>query len=920
MHRPLSHSQSHSLAGSTIRSAVCFPSQSFASKLMLTMRSKIRILFLLAIHLFAALVWPNSQASGQVALESSRADVSALATIFNEQHVIESGPSICRRAAQLPPEARLEFLRSWVIPDPSTASLRVTVDFEAGGTEANDAVRMFSPAYDLIQLAAELDQIERLRAMVVDCPPGTPKDEFDRLALLAIIAIETGDDATLNETLDKWFKRVQSEPPLLKGSTATFVLLARAAIDHSHPSPEIRELIRSATMAQQAEYNRDAWLRHLVALFAKLEKNTPQENVEDEAASPAAPTQWHLANLERAFEHGNAFPKPLWQLQRGGYRNLSNYGDMLLMFQSPLLGDFSVEATATGFGYREAHLVVGGRWTGMVHDHKHIIVGEPRGEMVRQPLAPPLNDTNNYGFIRTLVDVQDENTTTWMNGRLILQQPVLQSDSPWLGIRTNYRVRGGVDDLQIAGEPIIPERIAMVDTPQLLGWYDYYDASGNSPSQITGWEVSRVPGPTGQAHYQISHPRMTDVPTGSHVEQLLRYLRPFAEDGTIGFEFYYEPGQTAAHPAIGRTVFLLTDKGVQRHRLTDGRFDRTKLRPDNGTSVKDATQQSLPLLPKQWNRVEVNRTGERFTVVLNGQEVCQEPLTDDTTMPQFGIFHFADQSSLLVRNFTWNGQWPKQLPSVHDQELANPLDDVLAWTSDQPAQTYHHVFDETSITSGAFVSLYGESIKTVQATPGGLIVRRTSSKGYEGTMVADTLNVGGDFEVTVGFDQMDLQSQLGKVASVLFEVVADSADQDLAGMQATRDRKGGVNVQCVRIISTDGNIRRSYFSHEPAEGKGGRLSIYRRGNMIFYAAADNDSDRFRLIGKETFTTADLKFQGIRFGVQAEGPEAFASTRFTSLTVRAERIKVAAPTAPKPNIPPLPPAPNGILNSVRDLFN
>lgn len=884
---------------------------------MLIMKPKIRILVLLATHLVVTLVWPNNQASGQFALPSSRADVSALTTVFNEQHVLESGPSICLRAAQLPPEARLAFLNSWVIPDPKTAKLRVTADFVSGGRKANDAVRMVSPAYDLIRLAAQLDRIESLRAMIIKRPPSIPNDEVDRLTLLALMAIETGDDAKLADTLDKWFKRVQSEPSLLKGSTATFVLLAQAAIDRSHPSPDIRELIRSVTLAQQAEYNRDAWLRHLVALSAQLDKKKPPENVEDETALAAVPTQWHLANLERAFEHGNAFPKPLWQWQRGTYRNLSNYGDMLLMFQSPLLGDFSVEATATGFGYREAHVVVGGRWTGMVHDHKQIIMGEPRGELVRQPLTPPLNDTNKYGFIRTRVDVQGANATTWMNGRLIHQQPLPQSDSPWLGVRTNYRVRGGVDDLRITGEPLIPEKIALVDSPQLLGWYDYYQPLHPLTSRISGWDVSMERGVGAERDIQISHPRMPLLPSGSHAEQLLRYLRPFAEDGTIVFEFFYEPGQTTTHPAVGRTVFLLTDQGVKLHKLTDGRFERTALRPDNAKILDDAEIKTLPLLTNQWNRVEVIRSGDSITVVLNGQSVCEHPIAEATDSPQFGIFHFADQTDLRVRNLTWTGGWPKSLPKVEEQQLASPLDEVLQWTSEQPAQSFEHVFDESSITSGTFAPVQGSPRETVQASPKGLVVRQTSNDDYRGATVAPAITVGGDFDVTVTFDQIELQSQLEKAASVQFDVIADAANEDLAGMQAARDRKGNRTVQCVRIVAVDGNVRRLYFAPQPAEGKAGRLRLSRRGETIYYLAADNDSNRFRLVGKETFSKADLQTQGIRLGVQAQGPQGLASVRFLELSVRAERLDIAVQAMPKPNKQS---PPGSLFDSLRGLFD
>lgn len=837
----------------------------------------------------------------QPATESRvRTDASVLAVLFNEQHVVESGLSVSLSASQHPPEARFEALRSWVVPDPSATRFRVTADFAAGGIESqpdgvtnadrsSETPHLVSPAYELIRLAGELNQIDPLRTMIAGCPPGTPTIELDRLTLLTLIALEVNEENVLENLLDQWFKRIQPDPVLLQHSTAGLVLLAQSAIDNAQSTPLIREMVRFATYAYQAEYNRDARLRHLVALSAQWDAMQASENLDKTSASAVVPPQWHLANLERAFEHGNAFPKPLIQLQRGSYRNLSNYGDMLLMFQSPLLGNFSVEATATGFGYREAHLVVGGRWTGMVHDHKNIILGEPRGELVRRPLAPPLNDTNKYGFIRTRIDVQDQTSATWMNGRLIHQQSIPQSDSPWLGVRTNYRVRGGVDDLRITGEPLIPEEISLVDSPQLLGWYDYYQPPHPLTSRISGWDFSMERGVGAERDVQISHPRMTQFPSGSHAEQLLRYLRPFAEDGTIAFEFFHQPGQTTTHPAIGRTVFLLTDQGVKLHELTDGRFERTDLRPDNAKILDDADSKTLPLLTNQWNRVEVIRSGDTITVVLNGQSVCEHPLTEATDSPQFGIFHFADQTALRVRNLTWTGGWPKSLPKVEDQQLADPLDEILAWTSDQPAQSFHHVFDETSITSGAILSVMGDPIETVEATPGGVIIKQTSNDGYRDAKIAPVITVSGDFDATVSFDQIELRSAIEMIATVQLEVQAETNRQDVARIQVVKDRQSNLKIQCLRSLTVGGNVRRSYFAPEPADGSSGRLRLCRRGETIYYLAADNDSNRFRLVGKETFPTVDLQPQGIRLGVQAQGPASLASVRLKELTIRAERL-------------------------------
>ena len=338
------------------------------------------------------------------AAESARDDSLALASIFSEQHIFDSGHSICERASQQPPNDRFDFLRQWVIRHSSSKWFRITVDFTAGAAESSDAVHLVSPAYDLVRLAGEQNQIDHLRSIITACSPVAQNDQIDRFTLLALIAIETADETSLDDTLSQWYKSMQSDPSLLNYSSTGLILTAQAAVDHSYPSSQISEMVRSAVLAHQAEYDRAARIRHLVALSARLETLTSPDSTEEQPATERSVPQWHLANLERSFEHGNAFPEPILKLERGSYRNLSNYGDMLLLYQSPLMGDFSVEATATGFGYREAHLAVAGRWTGLLYDHSHIILGDLRGELVRQAIATPLNSTSKYGFIRTRVD------------------------------------------------------------------------------------------------------------------------------------------------------------------------------------------------------------------------------------------------------------------------------------------------------------------------------------------------------------------------------------------------------------------------------------------------------------------------------------------------------------------------------------
>ena len=74
-------------------------------------------------------------------------------------------------------------------------------------------------------------------------------------------------------------------------------------------------------------------------------------------------------------------------------------------------------------------------------------------------------------------------------------------------------------------------------------------------------------------------------PTGSagdlSLSGLLRYQRPLMEDGSIEYEFFYDPDHFETHPALDRLAFILDPSGIREHWIGDGRYDRTDLAPDN---------------------------------------------------------------------------------------------------------------------------------------------------------------------------------------------------------------------------------------------------------------------------------------------------------------------------------------------------
>ena len=135
------------------------------------------------------------------------------------------------------------------------------------------------------------------------------------------------------------------------------------------------------------------------------------------------------------------------------------------------------------------------------------------------------------------------------------------------------------------------------------------------------------------------------------------------EDGEITYEFYYEPGKAMVHPALDRLTFLLEPDGVKIHWMTDAQYDRSGLKPDNATVEPDNRRgpSSLPLKPKDWNRLNLSTSGDRVALRLNGVEIYSRAI-EPTNQRIFGLFHELDQTEVRVRSVTYAGQWPRQLP------------------------------------------------------------------------------------------------------------------------------------------------------------------------------------------------------------------------------------------------------------------
>src|SRR5262249_21645558 len=202
----------------------------------------------------------------------------------------------------------------------------------------------------------------------------------------------------------------------------------------------------------------------------------------------------------------------------------------------------------------------------------------------------------------------------------------------------------------------VPETLAISNQYELSGWLaDYYE---------------ETPGPMGGSWEKRGEEifgRANTFNKGDKTESVLQYHRPLLEDGQISYEFYYEPGKAHTEPALDRLTCLLDPDGVQVHQTSDDRYDRSGLVGGN-TTVEPANRrgpEKLPLKAKAWNRIDLILSGNKVTLKLNDVEIYQREL-DAGNQRFFGLFHYADETEVRVRNVTYSGKWPRQLPAASE--------------------------------------------------------------------------------------------------------------------------------------------------------------------------------------------------------------------------------------------------------------
>jgi hypothetical protein len=505
-----------------------------------------------------------------------------------------------------------------------------------------------------------------------------------------------------------------------------------------------------------------------------------------------------------------------------------------------LAGKFEISADVSLKGGAQCWLDYGGY---AIHpkekQHRTRIAGGGASQVKAKKKVPRLHSVVQYR-----IAVDGNNVETYVNDVRVSRHEFDEAPQPWFTLQTQVgNSRPILQNVRITGQPEIPTEIDLLaaDRPQWSGSFTRFSEESteeqNRRSRRRGSTVPAAPWLLKKGELTAGSLKLDLPERYIFKESWLHYQRPMLEDGEFEFEMFADDEKLKlCHVSIGRTALLLKEDGVWRHEIVG--YDGAEETEDE----KIADSSGVKLKNKDWNQILVRIEGDTATLLVNEQKVASFEVTDAPPLRFPGLFRFSDQSNAQVRSIKYRGDWPKTLPPVEQQELAqhssDPFEGQIAGDT--------KVFDlsksvEDLKTAGLEVK--GEAM--IESTGSGLkVTARKNVDGENWPSVATEVNSANDFDLSVDFADLKIDKVTGWGCNLDLQIDFDDVEKSAITVGVRRDKDNDLFLMAQREYDQPDGERAYDFTQlfEPFEK--GTLRLVRRGSKVYaLAAADGKSSR-----------------------------------------------------------------------------
>lgn len=832
--------------------------------------------------------------------EQSAKNVSSLHPLSGPEYLADNVNEMRRRAAGMPVPERYQFLKSWVLPSPSHPDIRVMGEFvptdpsplarelEPHRFSSERGGELVSPVFDLLETAAELERLEELFHEVNTLPETSSSDQRRaKLALLAMIRLDQVEREPVFDLVERLWKLEADAFTRNESEFLPELILLYRAIVHRREFETFGEMLVRFYEQRFALAIADEWETYLSSLLGDYEEYLEGSSAQRSDHSDW-PKLWIPVQRSIAYTRGSGYPPLRWRFTGNQeVRHQTGHHRDYLFYRIPLTGDYEVSAEIHPHG--TSQVMVGGHFCGMKGDGKRLIVGRFREDESLIDIDPPFQRHDPWAQYRAVV--RDGILTVSLHGRSLFVSALEELPDPWVALRSVSLTSGQFRHLRILGALDIPESVSMSSSKTLSNWIPYYYFSDTAGKPGDVWRM--VESPNGIP--QILG-RKRDGIAGSWFESLLRYHRPLVEDGSIEYDFVYIPGMVDAHPALDRLVFYIESEGVRLHWVTDGRYDRTEVTPDNMLEVPEHQRGSdrLPLHENQLNHVKLSIDQETVLLVLNGELIYEYPL-EPANRRTFGLFHFADRTALAVRNVVMRGNWPKTLPPPFEQELVDPRLAVIERNRDRIKAEFMHDFVRDGLPSEYFKRTGGNAEQAIGARADGVHTElvSVSETDWRSASIVPRFSLEGDFDVQARFEGFRFDETLKDAIAFAQTSVNDDHQHYVRAMRGW-DHASGHSVRSQLSPLPPGG-RRAFVAEKQMDWTtSGRLRIARVGHEFHVLYASEQSSDFRIIQSSDISDAEITMDGILLQLALRG-RGSAHVIWKDVSLKAERLKYLPPS-------------------------